>query len=128
MAMQCPACHAELVPGDPEKYQTLNEHVSDPNGECPPRATCRCPKATTGDAFCPMIGFWDPDGDYYGGFICRIPDHSEALGSMWEGIRTDFAAQERRARVWHRRIRHSVVIWWIRVRVRLWGPSYARRP
>jgi len=128
MRMKCPACYTKLVAGKPELYQTLNEHVADPNGECPPRPTYRCPGATWRRAYCPMVGFWDPDGDYYYGFVCRIPEHTEALGSMQAEIRTELAEQQRMANVWHRRLRQSLVMRWIRVRVRLWGPVYARRP
>ncbi|HUW14921.1 MAG TPA: hypothetical protein VM537_34695 [Anaerolineae bacterium] len=59
--MRCPRCGMELVRGEPKEYETLSEHVSNPNQEeYPLRATYACP------AGCGNNTFWDPDGAEYG--------------------------------------------------------------
>ena len=58
--MACPFCGKELTKGEKKRYETLIDHVDDPNREnYPLRDTwvCNCEKSKD--------GFWDMFGDYY---------------------------------------------------------------
>jgi len=58
--MACPFCGKELTKGEQKKYETLCDHVSDPNMEdYPLRDTwvCTCEKSKD--------SFWDMFGDFY---------------------------------------------------------------
>lgn len=63
--MFCPKCHEKLVEGEPRKFETLSEHVSNPNMESYPlrityvckNPNCECSKDDV---------FWNETGDYYG--------------------------------------------------------------
>ena len=60
--MRCPVCKTNLVKGELRKYETLSEHVSDPNRvDVPLRLTYVCPNKCQGE------GFFNPNGDLYGG-------------------------------------------------------------
>jgi hypothetical protein len=71
--MYCPLCHSPLNNGKDKKYETLCEHVSDPNMEDYPlrptfvcgKETCECHKQEV---------FWDESGDIYGGFKIKFID------------------------------------------------------
>ena len=61
--MKCPFCGCFLLEGEQKRYETLCEHVSNPNQEYYPlRDTwvCNCEKSHN--------SFWDWYGDFY-------PDH-----------------------------------------------------
>lgn len=60
----CPICNTELVTGVPRCYETLTEHVFQPNGSLPDKPTlvCQNPLCLTFGR-----GFWAPL-DYEGGF------------------------------------------------------------
>jgi len=68
--MFCPKCHKELISGEDKEFETLSEHVCDPNQESfPLRATWICVNKN-----CPVSKenvFWDDNGEYYswGGLI-----------------------------------------------------------
>jgi hypothetical protein len=66
----CPLCGTPVVYGEPQRYETLCEHVSDPNGESPIRKTVKCPNLK-----CPAsAGWWGcAEGGYYDGWRNR-PD------------------------------------------------------
>lgn len=58
--MRCPSCKKNLILGKPERYETLEEHVSDPNQEI----TCKRPTYV-----CPVCypdAFFDDSGAFYG--------------------------------------------------------------
>lgn len=58
--MRCPKCKAELVEGGMQRYETMSEHVTDPNKkEYPLRPTWVCPNTCQGEAY------FDPDGYGY---------------------------------------------------------------
>jgi len=81
--MRCPKCKTTLIGGGLKRYETLIEHVSDPNQELPLRPTYICPSKCLGmDQF---FGMW---GGSYGG-----TDHEEkywsALDSMDREINID---------------------------------------
>ena len=62
---QCPACSTELIRGKRMRYETLCEHVCDPNGynPRPTRDTWLCPNPHC--VFC-QRGFWsDAEGAWY---------------------------------------------------------------
>jgi|WetSurMetagenome_2_1015567.scaffolds.fasta_scaffold639737_3 hypothetical protein len=64
--MKCPFCKKELIPGKPRSYETLSEHVCDPNGEDGdpgerPTWECTCEYSKDCDVF------WDEQGDIYVG-------------------------------------------------------------
>lgn len=71
--MICPVCRKELVKGKDERYETLEEHVSDPNGTPSVKETFRCP-----DENCRINkkfeGFWDWYGDFYSHEYCPGED------------------------------------------------------
>ena len=68
--MQCPKCKSELIKGEPKVYETILEHVSDPNNEnLPKRATWECPTSC-------VKGFWNRYGDYYGPDFKTSETHS----------------------------------------------------
>lgn len=61
----CPVCGEKLQDGEPKCYETLMEHVSDPNDEdLPLRPTCVC---VNGKCVAFKRGFWSEptDGDWY---------------------------------------------------------------
>ena len=63
--MKCPFCTAELIPGPMERYETLLEHVSDPNGEPSMRITYICKCSTSENCF------WGFNGEFFEGDISR---------------------------------------------------------
>lgn len=71
--MRCPICGSELVEGHGRKFETLSDHVSDPNGRNRPlRPTFECHGTVhldlkNEDIKCPMSdsGFWDDYGEFY---------------------------------------------------------------
>lgn len=68
--MYCPCCKSEIIKGKAERYQTLDEHVSNPNSPSPLRLTNVC-----SNEFCETRKhdiFWDDMGDMYGGY--DLPD------------------------------------------------------
>lgn len=88
--MRCPFCKGILKYGGLEYYETLCEHVCDPNGDHGtynrPIFICDCSISEN----C----FWDPDGDFYTNELSKGHrllifhiKNKEAIGSMWENIR-----------------------------------------
>ena len=76
--MRCPECKTELIPGDLKEFETLLEHVSDPNQEeYPPRPTCVCPNRCFGEK-----QFFDTDGGSYGGSFSIHEKYYSALDSF----------------------------------------------
>lgn len=64
--MKCPFCKRDLIHGKSRLYETLSEHVCDPNGEDGdpgerPTWECTCEHSKRIDAF------WDDLGDIYVG-------------------------------------------------------------
>lgn len=63
--MFCPKCNEELVKGADQRFETLSEHVCDPNGTYRPLR----PVFICGNPECPASSqalFWDESGDMYG--------------------------------------------------------------
>lgn len=61
--MKCPNCKTELSAGPEKRYETLLDHVSDPNADgYPERPTFICENTS-----CELhkIAFWDEYGDFY---------------------------------------------------------------
>lgn len=62
--MKCPKCHHELIQGEYREFETLCDHVSDPNcNSFPLRITYIC-----NNKKCEIFNtdtFWDEDGDIY---------------------------------------------------------------
>jgi len=81
--MRCPTCLENLVKlGKNKSYQTLLEHVSNPNSTYePPRPAFICPNGCTQT----HGGYYGLDGTRYG-YSLMIPlDESEAINStMWQ--------------------------------------------
>jgi len=64
--MKCPKCKTELIKGEAKAYETLMEHVSDPNSQdMTKRATYKCPNNCYG-----KDAFWG----IYGGAYCTDRD------------------------------------------------------
>lgn len=63
--LHCPKCHKPLISGKEQRYETLSEHVCDPNNTTRPlRPTLVCNNIN-----CPASKediFWDSYGDFYG--------------------------------------------------------------
>ena len=68
--MKCPKCKSELKidSKNMEYYQSLVEHVMDPNGTRPLRPVFRCPKNCYGKK-----SFWNDAGEPYGYSSWFIP-------------------------------------------------------
>lgn len=87
--MNCPACRTELTPGEARQYETLLEHVTDPNGEAEARPTLECPNQG-----CPAHQdgvFWAQDGEgpYRSNFGRRygwIDDNPVPFGSFHRNL------------------------------------------
>ncbi len=61
--MNCPYCNSKLLEGPQWQYETLLDHVSDPNQEdLPMRTTWVCKQAFCQDSY---HRFWDIDGYSY---------------------------------------------------------------
>jgi len=58
--LRCPICTIEMINGEPKRYETLDDHVCNPNGHLPERETYVC-KNTGCDAFRDQL-FWDYEG------------------------------------------------------------------
>ena len=90
--MLCPKCKAELVRGENRVFETLDEHVSNPNQESyPKRPTWVCKFS-----YCPCSKedmFWDEIGALYGGYIKKnisyIDDNHAPFGSIWREINAE---------------------------------------
>ena len=94
--MLCPFCKKKLIPGKLKSYETLVEHVCDPNNEevvLRPTYVCTC-------SFSKNF-FWDTEGDFYTEnaskgqmqMLSRMRANSKgsrksfsAIGSMWWNI------------------------------------------
>jgi hypothetical protein len=64
--MKCPKCYVKLSEGKQQEFETLCDHVCDPNNEegLPKRPTFIC---TNEKCICSKIEiFWDEDGNIYG--------------------------------------------------------------
>ena len=60
--MKCPFCGKMLVPGERKEFETILDHVFNPNAESYPlRPTWIC------DCEYSIDSFWDEDGHRYGG-------------------------------------------------------------
>lgn len=63
LEMECPICGSKLILGTgTKKYETLSDHVCDPNNDVPDRPYFVCPNDR-----CKLHGnsFWDDYGEYY---------------------------------------------------------------
>ena len=61
--MKCPNCKTELILSqETRKYETLNDHVCDPNGESPERFYFYCPNE---NCILSTAAFWDDWGDFF---------------------------------------------------------------
>lgn len=61
--MRCPQCKTTLILSvEKVSYQTLGEHVCDPNGDPPARTYFFCPEE---DCVLHDSAFWDDDGSFY---------------------------------------------------------------
>ena len=89
--LRCPCCAARLINGEPQLYETLVEHCTDPNGDFGrpgPRPTLVCSWAA-----CPTRAagtFWAHDGEgpfvsFFGctGGIRWIDGIKTPIGSWW---------------------------------------------
>ena len=66
--MKCPYCKSELIEGEYKEFETLCDHVCDPNAESYPlRITYVC----SGKCKQSNNRFWDDYGDMYGEFPTR---------------------------------------------------------
>ena len=69
--MRCPICTVELINGEDRRYETLNDHICNPNGIHPKRETFVC-RNTKCEAFKGQL-FWDFDGG--GPYNSSFKDH-----------------------------------------------------
>jgi len=82
--MKCPFCKKTLIRGEDKEFETLLDHVSNPNAiKYPPRETFVCSCIISHDCF------WDIDGAFYIGSNANVKlilsdRHShDAIGSWW---------------------------------------------
>lgn len=111
--MRCSICKTELVRGEDKVYETLEDHVSDPNQEdLPLRATYVCPNMVCdhGDSF------WGPDGEFFTSMRLKdydklpfIQGNSGAFGSLWRKMNAEQSGGEKE---------HEFKLWkfWLRLR------------
>lgn len=89
--MRCPYCGHILVPGEMRRFETIADHVSDPNAtDYPLRNTWIC---VNQKCFIPEHTFWDSDGGAYG--MHKLGDHfslpKSAKNSFWRRIEKEQA-------------------------------------
>ena len=76
--MRCPICKTELAPGEPKEYETLMEHVSDPNKKSYPlRSTYLCPNKCFEEE-----QFFDTNGSSYSRSFRMHEKYYSALDSF----------------------------------------------
>lgn len=106
--MLCPFCKKELKQGEKKKYETLYEHVLDPNEEeyerpLRPTFVCDCEMAKD--------SFWDDYGDFYS--HNREQDYTnieyEALNSASRKSNQEFKERERKRRKWWHKLYMKIV-------------------
>lgn len=81
----CPACELKLIKGSPKYYETLVEHVCDPNNTIfPLRDTWICKNQK-----CKLynLGFWDETGGYYGSVYDEDEEKYHIKRKMLDKIR-----------------------------------------
>ena len=93
--MKCPFCNRDLKPGKLRSYETLSEHVCDPNGEDGdpserPTWECTCKHAVEVDAF------WDDNGDIYTNKIECVGVYHSAIGSTARKVDIDMKLRKLR--------------------------------
>ena len=82
--MRCPKCKATLIYDGKKEYETILEHVSNPNQEkFPLRSTYTCPRKCFGEK-----QFFGEDGGSYGGNASEIK-YFNALDSLSREIEID---------------------------------------
>jgi len=91
--MKCCFCNKELVPGEQKEFETLEDHVSDPNATSYPlRNTFVCPYAGC-TSNVNYVGFWDDYGDFYSKEFIDMGSHvamdSWAMKASIELYKTD---------------------------------------
>jgi len=59
--MFCSLCRSRLVAGPDHRYETLGEHVCNPNGARPSRPTLICPNQSCQASWAKI--FWAEDGE-----------------------------------------------------------------
>jgi hypothetical protein len=95
--MFCPACKSKLVLGGLKKYETLLDHVSDPNGESEPAHTFICvnPECEVSKRDC----FWDTMGEFFSRFnpkeIKFINNNDAPFGSFQRELNAQLHSEKR---------------------------------
>jgi hypothetical protein len=79
--MKCPKCRKTLILTESRVYETLVEHVCDPNGESLPRPTYVCPRGCFGDD-----AFWGIDGEIYNPDAKYYRETTDAIGNAFGGL------------------------------------------
>jgi hypothetical protein len=80
--MFCPICHRRLCYGGVERYETLANHVSNPNAKPPLRAKFVCLKKKCTYNFYDSGGvFFGVEGSAYSGVFNMPMEYWEAIGS-----------------------------------------------
>lgn len=93
--LRCPFCHKELVRGKQCKFETLSDHVSDPNMEdYPLRDTFICTCKESKDSF------WDVSGDFYTKAYNYHSKSTFAINSWAREFDEEYEKRDRLKRTW----------------------------
>jgi hypothetical protein len=82
---KCPLCKAKIIKGKEQVYETLCDHVCDPNNDnLPKRVTyiCSDENCKTRQHDC----FWDDSGDLYGGFKINDSEYIKSNNAPFGSI------------------------------------------
>lgn len=97
--MLCPLCRTILVAGPAKCYETLVEHVDDPNGERSARATLICPTTTCAAHHTGVYWSLDGDGPFNANFkaFTWLDNNPHPFGSRHREIHASSYREERYA-------------------------------
>jgi len=85
----CPLCRSQLIVGPDYRYETLGEHVCDPNGARPSRPTLVCPNQSCQASWAKIFWSTDGEGPYHTNFdenYAWIDGNPLPFGSYHRGI------------------------------------------
>jgi len=108
--MLCPICKTTLVPGSQKKYETLADHVCNPNGSPSLRDTFNCPNESC--EACKDGIFWADDGEgCYGDLRKKYPwidNNDQPFDSPHRAIHFQYSYHdEDRSFIVHRKVNYE---------------------
>lgn len=119
---RCPFCKRVLVHGEQKKYETLMEHVCDPNMEdYPERDTwvCDCEES--------QGCFWDDWGDLYSREYKRRTIRTEAINSGSRKSRKFFDMEQKLNKSWSGKIIIKIIYWFKLQNAKRWDKKLSKQ-